>query len=58
MPSSPDDEEDEVDTIVQPDVIVVSDFDKLIDKGVREYKAGEAVDSSVLQGFAWKAGVW
>jgi Uma2 family endonuclease len=113
LPLSPDETEDEVDTIVQPDVIVVCDHGKLIDKGVRggpefvveilspstamkdlskkkalyarhgvreywvvnpedlsvlayrlengefgrvrEYRAGEDVDSSVLQGFAWKA---
>jgi Uma2 family endonuclease len=116
LPSSPDEAEDEVDTIVQPDVIVVCDRDKLIEKGVRggpefvveilspstamkdlskkktlyakhgvreywiinpedlsvlayrleggsfgrvrEYRAGEEVDSTVLQGFAWKAGSW
>jgi Uma2 family endonuclease len=116
LPASPDEAEDEVDTIVQPDVIVVCDRDKLIDKGVRggpefvveilspstamkdlskkkalyakhgvreywiinpedlsvlayrleggsfgrvrEYRAGEEVDSAVLQGFAWKAGAW
>jgi Uma2 family endonuclease len=116
LPASPEDEEDEVDTIVQPDVIVVCDRQKLIDKGVRggpefvveilspstamkdlskkkalyakhgvqeywivnpedlavlayrldgkefgrvrEYKAGEDVDSSVLKGFSWKSGVW
>jgi Uma2 family endonuclease len=109
LPASRDEAEDEVDTIVQPDVIVVCDHDKLIDKGVRggpdfvveilspstamkdlsqkktiyakhgvreywivnpedlsvmayrldgkefgrvqEYRAGEAVDSSVLKGF-------
>jgi Uma2 family endonuclease len=25
---------------------------------VREYRGGEDVDSSVLEGFSWKAGVW
>lgn len=116
LPASRDEAEDEVDTIVQPDVIVVCDRDKLIEKGVRggpefvveilshstamkdlgkkkalyakhgvreywivnpedlavlvyrlegtefgrvrEYKAGEDVDSTVLPGFAWKAGIW
>jgi Uma2 family endonuclease len=116
LPASRDEAEDEVDTIVQPDVIVVCDRDKLIDKGVRggpdfvveilspstamkdlgrkktlyakhgvreywilnpedlsvlayrregsafgrvrEYRAGEEVDSTVLEGFAWKAGPW
>ena len=32
LPASSDEAEDEVDTIVQPDVIVVCDGDKLIDK--------------------------
>jgi Uma2 family endonuclease len=116
LPASPEEAEDEVDTIVQPDVIVVCDRKKLIDKGVRggpdlvveilspstamkdlskkkalyakhavreywivnpedlsvlayrlegaafgrvqEYRAGEAVESSVLPGFSWKAGSW
>ena len=35
LPASRDEAEDEVDTIVQPDVIVVCDHEKLIDKGVR-----------------------
>ena len=35
LPASSDEAEDEVDTIVQPDVIVVCDRNKLIDKGVR-----------------------
>jgi Uma2 family endonuclease len=35
LPSSQNEAEDDVDTIVQPDVIVVCDRDKLIDKGVR-----------------------
>ena len=116
LPASSDEVEDEVDTIVQPDVIVVCDRDKLIEKGVRggpdfvveilspstamkdlskkktlyakhgvreywilnpedlsvlayrlegtafgrvrEYHAGEEVDSTVLIGFTWKAGAW
>jgi Uma2 family endonuclease len=35
LPASPEEAEDEVDTIVQPDVIVVCDHGKLIEKGVR-----------------------
>jgi Uma2 family endonuclease len=35
LPASREEAEDEVDTIVQPDVIVVCDHEKLIDKGVR-----------------------
>jgi Uma2 family endonuclease len=35
LPASRDEAEDDVDTVVQPDVIVVCDTEKLIDKGVR-----------------------
>jgi Uma2 family endonuclease len=35
LPSSRGEAEDDIDTIVQPDVIVVCDHDKLCDKGVR-----------------------
>jgi len=35
LQASPGEEDDDTDTVVQPDVIVVCDKDKLIDKGVR-----------------------